>query len=179
MALCPLTWTPPRIQRGQLWVRSAESWRPFFLFPHPVIYVGFDEIDLSGLNTSAILAWMPSQNLTTSLNVETRFLARIRELAAKNGRKLAIWDDSVGEGVGVPFDVALQVLNAETDVVQQLLQGGATASSSLFSSPFYLDNLDNTWAVMYAIGDFDMPGGAAPPSRWRRGESCMWGEQVR
>ena len=46
--------------------------------------------------------------------------------------------------------------------------------SVLYSSPFYLDNLVNTWDSMYSNSDLD----PAPLPGFHGAEACMWGEHV-
>ena len=80
------------------------------LFPDREIHVGFDEVDLSQWNTSAIASWMQGKGMSGGLwDVESYFLQRVRAIAEANGKRLIIWDDPVGEGVNVSADIKLQV----------------------------------------------------------------------
>jgi len=140
------------------------------LFPDQAIHVGFDEVDLQGWNTTAILKWMDDHQLKELKDVESYFLNRIRAIAAKYGKRLVIWDDPVGEDVLVNTDTALQVWNAGMNLVSLLSQKGY---SQVYSSPFYLDALANSWQDIYTNQDLEieLPGVLGA-------EACMWGEMV-
>lgn len=140
------------------------------LFPDARLHVGFDEVNLDDWNTTAIANWMAARNFTKLRQVESYFLNAIRALSAKYLRNLTIWDDPVGEGVTVPMDVQLQVWNSDLSLVNQLTSQGY---SVVYSSPFYLDNLANTWDTMYEVDLHD-----PTPDGLIGLESCMWGEKV-
>jgi hexosaminidase len=117
------------------------------LFPDEQIHVGFDEVDLSDWNTTAITAWMEKQSMTGGLkDVESYFLKRVHSIVSGNGKKLTIWDDPVGEGVKVGSGIQLQVWNKGMDLVSTL---SAQGYQQVYSSPFYLDHLSNSWGDIY------------------------------
>ena len=62
------------------------------LFPDESIHVGFDEVDLTGWNTTAIAAWMGKHAMSELKDVETYFMNRVRTIAEAHGKKLTIWD---------------------------------------------------------------------------------------
>jgi len=140
------------------------------LFPSREIHVGFDEVDLNGWNTTKIDAWMAHHNMTQLKDVESFFLDTIRELAKDVGFKTTIWDDPVGEGVTVPADVTLQVWGGGPDKVSSLCKQGYNV---VYSSPFYLDHLDNGWDTIYSNTDLETPF-----THFLGAEACMWGESV-
>ena len=128
------------------------------LFPDESVHVGFDEVDLQGWNTTGIRRWMHDRKMAGGLkDVESYFLTRVRAIAAANGKRLTIWDDPVGEGVEVNPDVTLQVWNAGMDLVGAL---SAQGYKQVYSSPFYLDDLANTWDKLYDNTDLEghLPG---------------------
>lgn len=141
------------------------------LFTDEVIHVGFDEVTLQKWNTTAILAWMGNQGMKELIDVESYILNRVRAIAATHNKKILIWDDPVAEGVVVPpQDIGVQVWDQSMQYVGQLSEKGYDI---IYSAPFYLDNLGNTWDTIYANTDMDhsLPG-------VRGAEACMWGEQV-
>ena len=70
---------------------------------------------------------------------------------------MIIWDDPVGEGVNVSTKIKLQVWNQGMNLVNELSQQGY---QTVFSQPFYLDNLKNDWGTIYEVQDLDdkLPG---------------------
>ena len=90
-------------------------------------------------------------------SVESYFLSRVESIAAANNKTLVIWDDPVGEGVNVSTKIKLQVWNQGMNLVNKLSQQGY---QTVFSQPFYLDNLDNDWGTIYEVQDLDdkLPG---------------------
>jgi len=112
--------------------------------------------------------------MTSLTDVESYFLSRIRSIAASYNRRLIIWNDPIGEGVNVPVDIALQVWNSGIPLVQSLLHRGYNVT---YSSPFYLDHLENTWDVIFEQTDLDTATNNGTGTLLGA-EACMWGEQV-
>lgn len=163
------------------------------LFPDPYIHVGGDEV--TGKHWDAnprIAAFRRARGFASNHHLQHYFMARVREILSRHGRKMIGWDEIVGPAT--PADVTIQAWRG----AHAVLAAAQAGHPVIVSSGFYLDwNLP----AAHAYGN-RMDGTAADPGdRMERffapripvkrkmlteaerkqilgGEACLWSEMI-
>ncbi|MBX9602584.1 MAG: beta-N-acetylhexosaminidase [Bryobacteraceae bacterium] len=163
------------------------------LFPDPYVHVGGDEV--TGKHWDAnprIAAFRRGKRLASNHELQHYFMARVRRILQRHGRKMIGWDEVVGPAIAK--DVAIQAWRG----ANAILAAAHAGHPVIVSSGFYLDwNLPAGHAYRNR-----MDGAAADPQdRMERlfapripvrrktltgeerkqilgGEACLWSEMI-
>ncbi len=174
------------------------------LFPDAFIHIGGDEVNPAWWNDSAeISAYRSERNLRTLGTLQSRFLERIAELAARRGKRVLGWDEVLTGGA--PTNLVVQSWRGATARGRALATGhDCVVSSGYYLDLFYPADVHHRYAPDAAEGELLAQEDALPndprfshvaaglkwAEGWRLaaseagsgkvlgGEACLWSELV-
>jgi hexosaminidase len=145
------------------------------LFPDAYVHIGGDEVDAAQWKRSeSIQAFMKTENLATTDQLQAYFNHRLHALLAKHGKKMIGWDEVLAPGL--PSDVTVQSWRGLSALAQTVRSG----HEGILSFGYYLDQLQPA-AEHYSIDPFDGEVRAVTPAERGRilgGEACLWTEHI-
>jgi hexosaminidase len=145
------------------------------LFPDAYIHIGGDEVDPAQWKRSAsIQAFMKTEGIATTQELQEYFNRRVQQILAKHGRKMIGWDEILG--AELPPDATVQSWRGLSALAQTVRSG----HRGILSFGYYLDQLQSA-AEHYLVDPFDGEvAGVSTADRERvlGGEACLWTEHV-
>lgn len=145
------------------------------LFPDAYFHIGGDEVNGKQWSTNPeIQAFMKAHNLTTSLELQQYFNARVEKIVEKNHKIMVGWDEILAPGL--PANTVIQSWRGQDALAAAARQG----YRGILSNGYYLDLM---WPASqhYAVDPLGAGAANLPPDQAARilgGEACLWTEFV-
>ncbi|XP_068620741.1 beta-hexosaminidase subunit beta-like [Battus philenor] len=154
--------------------QEVQAW-----FPDKYLHVGGDEVDTDCWRSNPeIRKYMRDNNLNAGM-LHALFMDNIIPLIGK-GSKVIVWQEVFDENVPLRNGTLVQVWKSLfVDEMVKVLQAGQKV---IFSSAWYLDDLNSEWSKLYGSDPRQMVRDATGSDSLLPnivgGEACMWSEMV-
>jgi hexosaminidase len=144
------------------------------VFPDEFVHVGGDEsTGKQWLANPRIVAYMREHGYADTSALQAYFIARVREILARHGKKMIGWDEILASNLA--SDTVIENWHGP----KQLGEAEKLKLSTVYAKPYYLDH-GLSAEEMYAADPVAIASkiSDAQDTHIMGGEVCMWGEQV-